>query len=381
MIRLLSRLVLCVLFLVAIAQASAVEVACYYYPNWGELDQSEWPKIISAPARFASHEQPKVPVWGYQNERDPQIMAKKIDAAADHGIDAFIFCHYHFDSGPYLREALDDGFLQAENNHRLKFAIMWANHDLGERGTGNVLPKTFDEIVKECVEKYFTHPSYWRIEGKPFFSIYLTTKFIESFGGIPESAQAIERFRRRAVEMGLQGVHIDLVLYGLPRDGTLPPEEIAERLGADSLTTYTWLHHLDRKDFPISDYKSLRTRYFQSLYHGGEVNGLESSVTQRSVPYLPNVTMGWDSSPRCANKKNIWSKQRIYPYGSVVVNNSPQEFKQALLQAKAYAKQFNAPAVTINAWNEWGEGSYLEPEQRTGMTYLEAVREVFAELN
>lgn len=186
MIRLSCFLIVCVCSISAIEQVQAVEVACYYFPNWGERDQSEWHQVINASPQFGGHAQPKVPDWGYQNEQKPDVMAQKILAAADHGIDAFLFCHYHFDSGPYLRQALDQGFLQAENNHLIKFALMWANHDVDDAakgGTGKILPSTFDEIVNECLEKYFPHPSYWKIQGKPFFSIYLTTKFIESFGG------------------------------------------------------------------------------------------------------------------------------------------------------------------------------------------------------
>lgn len=379
MIRPLEYLIVWLCLMYAIAQVRAVEVACYYFPNWGPSDESEWSKVKSAPARFPEHQQPKVPDWGYQNEQDPEVMAQKIAAAADHGIDAFLFCHYHFDSGPYLRQALDSGFLHAPNNHRLKFALMWANHDVKQGGTGKVLPETFEQIVKECVNKYFPQPSYWKIQGKPFFSIYLTTKFIESFGGITQAAEAIESFRQQALAKGFPGVHVDLVLWGLPHGEELPPDKVAEQLGADSLTTYTWIHHLRREGFPTTEYNSLSTRYFRSLTQGGESNGLESPMTRSSVPYYPNVMMGWDSSPRCAHDNEQWLERRGYPNGSVVVNNTAPEFKQALLQAREYARQFNVPAITINAWNEWGEGSYLEPEQRTGMAYLEAVREVFAD--
>ncbi|MGD0044699.1 MAG: glycoside hydrolase family 99-like domain-containing protein, partial [Isosphaeraceae bacterium] len=57
------------------------------------------------------------------------VMAQKIDAAADYGVNAFIFDWYYYDDGPYLQRALDRGFLQATNNSRIKFGLMWANHD------------------------------------------------------------------------------------------------------------------------------------------------------------------------------------------------------------------------------------------------------------
>ena len=79
-------------------------------------------------APFDKHAQPKVPKWGYEDESDPAVMARKIDAAADHRIDTLLFDWYWYD-GPFLNAALDKGFLQAANNNRLQFALMWANHD------------------------------------------------------------------------------------------------------------------------------------------------------------------------------------------------------------------------------------------------------------
>ena len=68
-----------------------VQVAAYYFPNWGPAFTSEWATLRAAKPQFNGHQQPKVPMWGYTNENDPLVMAQKIDAAADNGINAFIF--------------------------------------------------------------------------------------------------------------------------------------------------------------------------------------------------------------------------------------------------------------------------------------------------
>ena len=115
-----------------------IEVAAYYFPNY-HVDSrnervhgrgwSEWELVKSARARFEGHGQPLAPAWGYQDESDPATMSEKIDAAADHGIKAFIFDWYWYDDGPYLERCLEKGFLGAANCGRLKFGLMWANHD------------------------------------------------------------------------------------------------------------------------------------------------------------------------------------------------------------------------------------------------------------
>ena len=117
---------------------SEYTVACYYFPNYhvdprNEAQHgpgwSEWELVKCARPRFKGHQQPKVPLWGYVDEADPQVMAKKIDAAADHGINAFIFDWYWYENKPFLERCLNEGFLKAHNNHRLKFSLMWACHD------------------------------------------------------------------------------------------------------------------------------------------------------------------------------------------------------------------------------------------------------------
>jgi hypothetical protein len=92
--------VILALSLAALAGGSArsdddVQVAAYYFPNWGPVATSEWGLIKWAKPQFEGHLQPKVPAWGYENENDPAVMARKIEAAASHGIDAFILTCPH----------------------------------------------------------------------------------------------------------------------------------------------------------------------------------------------------------------------------------------------------------------------------------------------
>lgn len=372
------------------AQGGDVQVAAYYFPNWGPVETSEWGLIKWAKPQFEGHLQPKVPAWGFENENDPAVMARKIEAAASHGIDAFIFDWYFFDPQPeaskatgdtpwdgqkYLSRALEQGFLKAPNNNAIRFAVMWCNHDVGP-SKGAVTPATFDTLATYVTQTYFRHPSYWMVDGKPYFSIYEVKTFLESFGNdLDAAAAALDRFREQAKAVGFTGLHLNGVLWGLPKDRH---DEVIRRLGIDSTTSYVWIHHNALPDFPATDYQKAKNAYFYTLEHGGGANGLEQPVRSLPVPYHPNVSMGWDSSPRCRNAPE-WASRRDYPFGAVIVNNTPAAFREALERAKALAAA-NPPGqriVTLNAWNEWGEGSYLEPDTTTGLGYLEAIRAVF----
>ena len=110
-------------------------VSAFYFPNW-HVDPrnekyhgtgwTEWRVTQYATPRFEGHEQPKVPLWGYEDEADPAVMAEKIAAAADHGVDNFTFDFYFFEDGPYRERCLNEGFLKASNRDRVTFSIMWA---------------------------------------------------------------------------------------------------------------------------------------------------------------------------------------------------------------------------------------------------------------
>ncbi|MDR1724594.1 MAG: glycoside hydrolase family 99-like domain-containing protein [Tannerella sp.] len=370
-----------------------ITVASYYFPNYHTGDPrnvghkgegwSEWELVKAAQPRFAGHQQPKAPAWGYTDEKDPAVMAQKIAAAADNGIDAFIFDWYMYEDGPFLNRCLDEGFLKAPNTGRIKFALMWANHDWMEihpykRGTpqqilyyAKISPERYDEICDMLIKDYFTKSNYWLIDGKPYFSIYDVQKFVEGFGSIEATRLAMNRLREKAVAAGLKGVHWNLVAWGrpiLPVEN--PPENTAElirRLGFDSATSYVWIHHVGLNDVQ-TDYNQVRDAYFAHW---------EQAKKEYQVPYFPNVTMGWDSSPRC-DLSDEWGNWG-YPFTNIIGNNTPENFKTALEMTKEkLLSDPNGPRIlNINCWNEWTEGSYLEPDIITGTAYLEAVKAVF----
>ena len=192
------------------------QVAAYYFPQyhrdprndrWHGPGWTEWALVRAATPRFPGHQQPKVPLWGYEDEADPAVMARKIDAAADHAVDTFIFDWYWYDGAPFLNGALDEGFLGAPNNDRLQCALMWANHDWisifprAHDTTPRVLAPgatsrpQFEAAVEYMIERYFAHPSYWRIDGKPYFSIYELMTFVRGLGGADATRWALDWFR------------------------------------------------------------------------------------------------------------------------------------------------------------------------------------------
>ena len=371
----------------------AFQVAVYYFPNYHLGDArnermkgkgwSEWELVKAVRPRFPGHHQPNLPLWGFTDESDPKAMAQKIAAAADCGIDAFIFDWYWYDDGPYLERGLDEGFLERANRDRLKFALMWANHDWLElhpasRGKpqkllfpGTVTRKTFDSIAGHVVSRYFSHPSCWKIDGCPYFSIYDLGKLLASFGSVAATRSALDDFRATTKAAGHPDLHLNAVVWGqaiLPGEGKPADNaDLVRRLGFDSVTSYVWIHHVPLPRLK-TDYTEVQEAYFRYC---------DTAEKAFGVPYYPNVSMGWDSSPRCNQADEFGNFG--YPFTNTISGNTPAQFEAALRAVKLRLEKrpVNQRVLTINSWNEWTEGSYLEPDTVHKMAYLEAVRAVF----
>lgn len=371
-------------------------VLAYYFPDWHRDPRNaawfgdgwdEWRLLEQARPRFAGHRQPRVPSAGQVDESDPAVAASAIALAADHGIDGFLVDYYWYDDGPYLSGALDQGLLQAENRDQITFALMWANHELvdifpftGEPADparrlkdGAIGRATFERMVDHIIDAYFRQPTYLTIEGRPWFSLYEIGNFILGMGGAENARAALAWFRERVVEAGFPGLHLDAVIWGF---GVLPtavavadPSDLITALGFDSATSYVWVHHADMTefDFPDAGPVQLRTAAFVDY---------ERLADALPVPFHPNVTVGWDSTPRIAAEvPHVRGRYPFFP----VFDQSPDDFEKALHYAREFVDRHAAthPIVTINAWNEWTEGSYLLPDTTHGHAFLEAVRRVF----
>ncbi|HQG56669.1 MAG TPA: glycoside hydrolase family 99-like domain-containing protein, partial [Bacteroidales bacterium] len=361
---------------------SGYYVAAYVWPSchddplgraklWPE-GIGEWEVIKKGTPRFEGHYQPRQPLWGYEPDNDPRVVEKWIDAATDHGVNVFVYDWYWYEGGPFLESALNDGFLKARNNEKMKFYIMWAYHDVRYnywnvhlyRDNNNILFnakvdwENFRIIVERVINNYFKRPNYFKINGEPVFSIFSVNKLIESFGGsVEETRKALDYFRDEVKKAGFPGLHLQWNQGG----GSVMTQEAAERfaarikeLGFDSFAMYNMGGF--NEDYLVYGTNSLKIR--------------EQLDAILDIPVFPCVSIGWDDTPRFPGKgiKDV-----------VHYHNTPESFAALLSKAKRYADTHpeQPKLITINAWNEWVEGSYLLPDMLNGFGYLEAVKEVF----
>jgi hypothetical protein len=310
---------------------------------------------------------------------DPVAFEKKIKAALDHGVNTFVFDWYWYDGEPFLESTLNNGFLKAKNSSQMDFYIMWANHDVN--GTmwnryrypndtviwnGEVTWEDYRVMVERVIWQYFLQPNYFRINDEPVFSIFSFRDVLNSFGDLEGTREAFDYLRDEVRKAGLPGVHIQLISRNVRgRAGLIPDElaqgmeldEIIEYLGINSMTTYNWRMSGIHED------------YIKWAENGIAMRNKWDSLLE--IPYFPVVSIGWDNTPRYA---------RLGQEAVVHIGNTPESFGAYLQQAKDYLKERpgQPKLILINAWNEWVEGAYLEPDMKWGYGYLEAVQEVMS---
>jgi hypothetical protein len=358
-------------------------VAAYVWPSCHDEEMSheklweegigEWEMIQKGNPRFEGHYQPRIPLWGYKMDNDPKAWEQKIEAATSHGVNTFIFDWYWYDGNPFLEKAIDEGFLGATNNGKANFYIMWANHDVPGNMWNHYRYKTdsliwhgdvdwenYKIIVKRVINQYFNRPNYLKINGRPVFSIYSLSNLVEGFNGkLEETRKALDYFREEVKKAGFPGLHLQLIggekngepcFYGMD----IPVPEIIKALDVNSVSMYNMAGIRDEDYLKYGEHAVVLRKGWDTIL---------------DVPFFPCVSIGWDNTPRYPQ----YGKERIVHY-----HNTPQSFGAYLQKAKEYAVSHpNQPKlIIINAWNEWVEGSYLEPDMKWGYGYLEAVKKV-----
>jgi hypothetical protein len=367
------------------------EVMAVYYPHWHNYDHgsswkgegwTEWEGVKAAVSRFPGHHQPLKPSWGYFDESDPKWAEREIDLAVSHGIDVFLYDWYWHSGVRCMEEALEQGFLRAPNRDRMKFALMWANHDRRDQfcpvfGKDRTVwlpsrhsPRDTNRVMDYCIEHYFRQPNYWRVEGGLFFSLFEATRFVKELGGPEPTRKLFAQIDARLRQANLPPMHWNGMV------ATPQAAAILKEAGFASTSRYNV--STARKVQP-----DMTERYEDVMEaHRQHWKNMQAST----LVDVPVVTMGWDASPRCRQdvpwpfpkSAKGWPE---YPYTHVVVGNTPERFEQLLRDAARHVEQDPRQpfAVLLNAWNEWTEGGFLLPEERYGTGYLEAIKRVFGQ--
>lgn len=317
-----------------------VEVGAYYFPGWRSAGQ--WQPIRHFPERR--------PALGWYREGDPEVADWHIKWAVEHGITFFAYDWYWSQGARQLEHGLRDGYFRARYRHLLKFCLLWANHN----PPGTHSHEDCLAVTRHWIANYFHRPEHLRIEGRPVVILFnpggLTTDL-----GVEGTKRAIAAMREECVRAGLPGLY----LLACVADAGEARRAAAE--GYDAITTYNWAGLGMTGGGLFAPYETLIAGYQRQWAHLRETSPL---------PMMTPLSGGWDSRP--------WHGQN----NLVRHGRTPELFRRHLTEAREFlaAHPPRSPVerfVLVEAWNEWGEGSYIEPHQEFGFGYLDALREVF----
>lgn len=333
-----------------------------FHPNpqndeWWGKGTTEWTNVSKAVPQFNNHYQPRLPgELGYYDLRLKEVFERQIELAHNYGIYAFCFYYYWFDGKRLLEKPLD--LFLKNSDLDIKFCVSWANENWTKRFSGtntDVLMKVGDTPESDIafihdVIPIFLDNRYYRINGKPVLIVYRPanlhdpSKVIKTWREIVKKSCGTELYLIATQE---KADTCDWISMGFDAETEFMPKAVMPRLDEINSTV-----NIIRNDFSgcIYSYKEIVEK---KLYQNHK-------NLYRKV--YPAVMPMWDNTARRNQNAVIF-------HGS-----TPLLYARWLKDIVSKVKGNNIlddQLVFINAWNEWGEGAYLEPDRFWGYAYLE----------
>ncbi len=372
--------------------ANKVRLVAQYFPQlhaipendeWWGKGFTDWDNVRRGEQQFPRHYQPRIPFHdNYYDQSKVESLRWQAELARAHGVDAFCHYHYWFDGKQLLNKPTD--VLLGNKDIDIQFCLTWANETWSRRWDGQdhhiLIAQTHPPTTESWGRHFDVLIKYWlderalRVDGKPVFQIYRAMR-------IPQIAQMFEYWQERArKEYGLPGIffanvvqfdfppwqilrHFDAAMLFQPftatRTGHIPP----------TLAPHSaWLDRARRaaKILPKSRRESAERALARPTLYDYDAVWKEILAFEpvRHVPIWEGAFVDWDNSARYRNRATVY-------HGA-----SPEKFERYMreLLAKVAKRAENERFIFINAWNEWSESAYLEPDERYGLAYLDALK-------
>jgi glycosyltransferase involved in cell wall biosynthesis len=331
--------------------------------KWWGTGFTEWTNIARGIPRFKDHYQPRVPRdLGFYSLDHVEIMRRQAMLAKAAGVYGFIFYYYWFNGKRLLEKPLEQ-FLQT-NDIDMPFCLMWANENWTRRWDGmegevlisqDYLGEDETALLNDYV-RHFRDPRYIRLQGRPLLFIYRPRL-------IPDTAKTIagwrdlfaERYGENPIAVMAQSFDdYDPRAYGMDGAIEFPPHKVTKELP-----------NINR------DVQCLDDTFSGQIYHFDHVVKYSLDEVIPEFALIKTAVPSWDNDARRQGT------------GLVIHGSAPAKYESWLSALIDRAQQqlfFGEPIVCINAWNEWCEGAYLEPDLHFGSAYLNATGRAVAGL-
>ena len=355
--------------------------------EWWGKGFTEWTNVAKARPLFKGHYQPRIPAdLGFYDLRLPEVREQQAQLACEAGIEGFCYYHYWFGNGKQLLERPFNAVL-VSGKPDFTFCLCWAKHDWTNTTwqTGKVIQKdsmimqmhySHEDHIKHFLELLpaFRDKRYIKVDGKPLFAVWAPRD-------IPEETNFISTWQSLAIENGLPGIHfVGYTTNATGRDvktGKLSLwntnrvaehyNDILER-GYDAVMSSglnrakamckskidMLIYHIGTKlHLPVhsrTDYEKVMRCYYTDEDAWDNV--------------YPTLLPQWDRTPRAGVVTDP------------LLDSTPEKFQRSVREAVSIVKD-KVPEhriLFLKAWNEWGEGNYVEPDLKFGHGYIKAIK-------
>lgn len=359
------------------SENNKVRLIAFYLPQFHPIPENdgwwgkgftEWTNVAKARPLFPGHYQPHLPAdLGFYDLRLPEVREAQAELAGEHGIFGFCYYHYWFNGKQLLERPFQEVLTSGKPD--FPFCLCWANENwtrAWDGGDRQVLAQQKychddDRAHIRSLMSAFRDERYIRINGKPFFLVY-------RLEDLPNPADTAEIWREEAHRAGVGDLFLAKVDSFV---GGIDPS----RMGFDAAVEFApdWRHAVDLVPRSLI-YRTLsRLDLLNHVYEKHDVvryDGLVERMLSKPLPsykFFRCVSPGFDNTPRRSQG------------GAVFVGSTPERYARWLGQIVRSTRERNEAdeqIVFVNAWNEWGEGNHLEPDEKHGRAYLEATMKV-----
>jgi len=370
-----------------------VKLIAMYFPQlhaipendeWWGKGFTDWDNVRTAIPMYEGHYQPRVPLnKNYYDQSQIETLRWQIDLARRHGV--YGFCHYHYwFDGKQLLET-PTNLIMANRDIDFPFCLSWANETWTKRWDArdhHILIQQTHPPTRESWKRHYdylikawTDPRAIKVDGKPVFVIYRPQR-------IEKIDEMLAYWRELAQQDGLPGLYfIYQKQYELPNRNCLksfdalfqfqPFETINSPAFDKNSIKHTLLFKLVRKlpERYQNMLRGVREAFVKELtFH--DYNAIWQKIVEvhpdQNLTTYPGAFVDWDNTARYKKRATIFR------------GASPEGFGEWFAKLVDSMPRRNLPEnfIFLNAWNEWSECAYLEPDERYGYQYLEAVKKV-----
>lgn len=350
------------------------QILAIYLPQFHETEDNnlwwgkgftDWEAVKTAEKYFPEHNEPRIPINScYYDLSQKETMERQAKLAADYGVGGFCFYHYYFKNGKRELELPAENLLKWKDI-KIPFCFNWASESWirsWSRISGNVWAEKYEKGINntkkgvlaeqdygtyedwtkhfEYLLPFFQDDRYIKKDGKPVFIFY-------NPNDIKPLREMTKCWRKLAAEAGLEGLYL-----------------LGSRLNApnpylDAAIIYEPRNSINKLNASgeVKIKGGVRCYEYDDIWTS--INASNSIYGYKT--YFCGVS-GYDDTPRRGIS------------GECLINATPDIFRRQLEVLVQKSIDFGNDFLFINAWNEWGEGMYLEPDETDGYGYLNAIK-------